>query len=324
MIDWYMLLVPVAVLAILLLFQFAGCAAMQGPLAFGDSYVDDVHGDGPVVYYRMQEEANATDANDLMGHVNGKYGVSPDPLNDPAFLSFPIASPSLYMAQESVMPADQTERSVRFNGSFISTQNQGVIGDLSVFSLDVLVRPEWDVQNERAFYCVIDLSNFVPGLGAPGPGRNAGFAVYAGPDDPNNPTSPICWQLWVGIGARFARATPADGTPGPLVLPEDTYLAVQFGPDTAALFSYTTHVDLNLVKFPLNRPPYVPAQDVNPLNLALRVGISGANSGLIPPLPGPPNFVYPFVGRIAEVAVYNKVLDEARMMSRVMEAFLTT
>ena len=323
MIDWYMLLVPMAVLAVLLLFQFAGCSFQPQLEMISQPYADDVVQDGPVVYYRMQEQPGATDASDEMGHVNAKYGVSSSPLNDPAFFSLPIASPSQQLGAPSVMPTDAADLSVSFNGSFVSTQGQGVIGDLSVFSLDALVHPEWDINNERDFFCVIDLSNFVPGLGAPGPGRNAGFAVYAGPDNPNDPASPICWQLWIGAGDDFERANPLDGSPGPLVLPEDTYLAVQFDTTSATLWAYTANVDLNSVKVPLIRRPYVQAQDPTPTNLALRIGLSGANSGLFPPFPGPPNFVYPFVGRIAEVAVYNKVLDEGRIMSHIMNAFNT-
>jgi hypothetical protein len=323
MIDWYMLLVPVAVLVVLLLLQFAGCSFIENVSLFDQSYLDDVVHDSPVVYYRMQEQAGTTDAADNMGHVGAKYGVAPQPLNDPAFFSLPIASPSQQLAVESVIPKEPSARSVHFNGSFVSTQGQGAIGDLSVFSLDALVHPEWNIQSDRDFYCVIDLSNFVPGLGAAGPGRNAGFAVYAGPDNPNDPASPICWQLWIGTGNEFARANPVDGSPGPLVLPEDTYLAVLFDTGEASLWAYTTSVDLNSVKFPVIRRSYVQAQDPNPANLALRIGLSGDNSALFPPFPGPPNFIYPFVGRIAEVAVYNKVLDEGRIMSHIMNAFNT-
>ena len=323
MIDWYMLLVPVAVLAVLLLFQFAGCDFSAPMAMISQPYPDDVVQDSPVVYYRMQEQPGATVASDEMGHVNGQYGISPAPLNDPAFFSLPIASPSQQLGAPSVMPTDANDLSVRFNGGFISTQGQGPIGDLSVFSLEALVHPEWDIQNERFFYCVIDLSNFVPGLGAPGPGRNAGFAIYAGPDNPNDPASPICWQLWIGTGNEFARANPADFSPGPLVLREDTYLAVQYDTTSATLWAYTGSVDLDSVKFPLIRRPYVQAQDPTPTNLALRVGLSGANSGLFPPFPGPQNFIYPFVGRIAEVAVYNKILTEDRMISHTMNAFTT-
>jgi hypothetical protein len=323
MIDCYILLVPVAVLAVLLLFQFTGCRFVPHMSMVDQPYADDVVQDSPVVYYRMQEQPGATDAADEMGHVNGKYGISPSPLNDPASFSLPIASPSQQLAAEPVMPKDPNELSVRFNGSFVSTQGQGAIGDLSVFSLEALVHPEWDINNERDFFCVIDLSNFVPGLGAPGPGRNAGFAVYAGPDNPNDSASPICWQLWIGTGNEFARANPTGGGPGPLVSAEDTYLAVLFDTGAPSLWAYTINADLNSVKVPVIPRPYVQAQDPTPANLALRIGLSGANSGLFPPFPGPPNFVYPFVGRIAEVSVYNKVLDEGRVMSHIMNAFNT-
>jgi hypothetical protein len=241
-----------------------------------------------------------------------------------AYLSLPIASPSQQVQAEPVLPKEPSSWSVRFSGGIVSTQGMGPIGDLPQFTVDALVHPEWDVANERNFYCVIDYSNFVPGLGSPPPIRNAGFAIYAGPDNPLNPTSPICWQLWIGTGNEFARANPLGGGPGPLVLAEDTYLAVQFGDTQAFLWAYTVTADLDQVMFPVIRRPYVQATDPDPTKLALRVGVSGGSAALIPPFPGPSGFIYPFVGRIAEVAVYDKVLNQGRIMSHILNAFNTT
>ncbi len=322
MVDWYILFVPVAVLAVLLLFRFVGCS-FQLPMTV-QPYADDVIQDNPLVYYRMQEMPGATTASDETGHIKGQYGIAPGPLNDPTYLSLAIPSPSQQVGVGSVMPKDPSDLSVRFNGGFVSTQGQGPVGDLPQFTLDALVHPEWDINNERDFYCVIDYSHFVSGLGPPGPNRNAGFAVYAGPDNPFDSTSPICWQLWIGTGNEFARANPVGGSPGPLVSSEDTYLAVQFGPTQAFLYAYTVDTDLDQVMFELIRRPYVQVTDPDPTTLALRIGLSGNFAALIPPFPGPQGFIYPFVGRIAEVAVYNTVLDQGRILSHIMNAFNTT
>jgi hypothetical protein len=59
------------------------------------------------------------------------------------------------------------------------------------------------------------------------------------------------------------------------------------------------------------------------ISLALGIGLSARYSALIPPFPGPQGFIYPFVGRIAEVAVYNTFLDEGRICSHIMNAFNT-
>ena len=327
MIDWYTLLVPVAVFAMLLLFRFVGCN-FGGPMT-SQLYANDVLEDNPVVYYRMQEKPGADIAHDETGFLNAQYGVADGihtlPIlsgSDAAtYFSLPIAAPSIQLAAPSIMLKHPDDTSVRFNGSFVSAN--GSLKDLSHFTVDALVRPEWDIANERNFYCVIDHSNFVPGLGAPGPTRNAGFAIYGGPDNPLDATSPICWQLWIGTGVEFARANPLDGGPGPLVTAEDTYLAVQFDDTQAFLWAYTHKVDLDLVRYEVFRRPYVQATDPDPTRLPLRVGISGSFAGLFGPFPSPQGFIYPFVGRIAEVAVYNTALDQARIMSHIMNAFNT-
>jgi hypothetical protein len=323
MIDWYVLLVPLAVFGVLLLFRLVGCG-FNPSMAVSQAYADDVLQDNPIVYYRLQEAPGATTAADETGHVPAQYGIAPSALDNAAYLSLPIASPSQQLGAASVMQTDSTELSVRFNGSFVSTQGQGSLGDLSQFSADVLVHPEWDIANERNYYCVMDYSVFVTGFPSPGPQRNAGFAIYAGPDVYNDPTSPICWQLWIGTGDEFARANPVNGGPGPLVSAQDTYLAVQFGDSNAFLWAFTVDADVDQVEFPVIRRPYVQATAPNPTNLAFNVGISQNFAALIPPPPGPSGFIYPFVGRIAEVAVYNTMLDGGRIMSHIMNAFNTT
>jgi len=332
MIDWYTLLVPVAVLAVLLLFRFVGCGFHGTAQMVIQHYADDVLQDNPVVYYRMQENAGAVKADDETGLHNAQYGVADGIHTLPilsgseaaTYFSQPILVPSIQVAALSVMPKDPQDRSVHFNGSFLTTNGNLT---LSRFSIDALVHPDWDLANERNFYCVIDYSNFMPGKGSPGPNRNAGFAIYAGPDNPLDINSPICWQLWIGTGNEFARADPVPipGDPRPLhrVSAEDTYLAVQFGDTQAFLWAFTTKADLDHVMFQVTRRPYVPAADPDPARLPLRVGISGSFAGLFAPFPSPQGFVYPFVGRIAEVAVYNTALDQARIMSHIMNAFNT-
>ena len=332
MIDWYMLFVPAAVLAILLLFRFVGCS-FESPL-IAEPYVQDVEHDGPVRFYAMQESPGSTSAIDNSGNLNGRYGDAGPFLLSGAdaahYLSLPIANPSIDLGAPSVEPNEPTDRSVRFNGGFLSAQGPPALSGLERFTVEALVHPEWDIINQRNFYCVVDHTHFVPGISAPGPNRNTGFAIYAGPDDPSDPTSPICWQLWLGTGrdttgrGEFARAFPVTG-PGPLVSAEDTYLAVQFGDTQAFLWAFTVKADFNQVKFEVQHLPYVQPVDPDPRNFVLSIGLSGNFAGLIPPFPSPAGHViYPFVGRIADVAVYDTFLDGGRVMSHIMNAFNTT
>ena len=107
-------------------------------------------------------------------------GATLAPNNHWESIHLPIAAPSQQLGAPSTRNKDPEAVAVRFNGGILSTQGQGPIGDLTRFTLEALVHPEWDLIHERDFYCVIDYSHFVPGLGSNGPNRNAGFAVYAG------------------------------------------------------------------------------------------------------------------------------------------------
>ncbi len=143
-----------------------------------------------------------------MNHKNATYGISPSPLNDPAYLSPTILTPSIELGvSPSIVPKEPNATAVRFNGSDVFAT--GPFGALPKFSVEAIVRPEWDVINHRGFfYCVVESSVHIPGQGAPTPLKNAGFAIFAGPHDLSNPApSPYCWQLWVGTGTEFHRAT---------------------------------------------------------------------------------------------------------------------
>ncbi len=321
MIDWY--LVPLAVLLVLLLFRFTGCGfAPAASVEVDDPYLDAVKKDNPVVYYRLQETGGLpATAADEMNQKIGTYSVAPLPLDDPAYLSQTILMPSIELGvAPSIMPKEPNATAVRFNGADVFAL--GPLGDLSRFSLEAMVRPEWDLINQPGFFhCVLENGMHLPGHGAPSPLKNAGFAIYAGPDDPSNALlSPYCWQLWVGTGNEFARANPVNGGPGPLVKAENTYLAVTFDDTQAFLYVYTAHANIDSVRYELIRRPYLQAAPPSG-EISLSIGIAGRYPALVPPVPGPSGFLYPFVGRMAEVAIYNTVLDPGRIMSHIMSAF---
>jgi hypothetical protein len=321
MIDWYTLFLPIALLGIVVLFRFAGCGfeATVGP-----SYSSIVVDDGPLVYYRLQETGGLPAvAADQMNFRNGTYGVSPTPLNEPAHLSPQILTPDIQLGVlPSIVPQEPGTRAVRFNGSDAFTT--GHLGILPKFTIEAIVRPEWNLINGRGFfYCVLEHSVHVPGQGAPFPLKNAGFALFAGPHDLANPaTSPYCWQFWVGTGTEFHRAVPMESGPVPPVAVENTYLAVAFDDPQVILYVYREGDDIDFISHELHRPPYLPAVHQSQ-NTSLRIGIAGASAALVPPFPGPTGLLYPFVGRMAEVAIYNTVLGVDRIKEHIMAAFNT-
>ena len=60
--------------------------------------------------------------------------------------------------------------------------------------------------------------------------------------------------------------------------------------------------------------------------MELWIGISGPRRALFAPFPGPDpgssGFLYPFNGRIAEVAIYNKIVPLDRIFTHGLAAFL--
>jgi len=315
--DW--LVIPLAVLAVLLLFRFVACD-FTGPKEFipDEKYELAVKLDDPVVYYRLQETGTATEARAEVGPHNGTFEKVPFPISagDPAYRSTAVPVPVLDLGQPSLLKALPEATSVRMHGGLVFvTAADPPLNNLTRFTLEVMVLPEWDLNRKGFFYCVIENSMFAPGHTGQPDVKNAGFALYAGPDDLGDPNSPYTWQLWVGTGAEFLRAFPVDRTKLALVKNEPTYLAALFDDTQAFLWAYTSDQDFNLVKFELLRPPYIPA------NQLLRIGIEGGFAALFPPLPGPAGFLYPFQGRVTEAAIYNRSLEEIRIMSHISSAF---
>ncbi len=316
--DWFVLLVPAAVLAALMLFRFVGCDfGGPDPIELDDPYHDGILKDSPVVYYRLQEAPPPDTATDEAQHRDGKYVVAPSPLqSDPAYLSPQLLNTTVEPGLGSLLQRESKSKSVRFVGSFVLASASGPPLDDIVppFSLEAVVLPEWNLNQLGLFYCVMENSMFLAGHGSVPGEKNCGFAIYAGPDDPANAaTSPYCWQLFVGTGAGFQRCKPLQGGPVPPVKAEPTYLAATFDATRAFLYAYSADTDINSVKFELERPPYIQAVQ------NLFVGI--ATKALVGPFPSPQGFLYPFVGRMAEVAIYRSALAEERIISHILSAF---
>jgi hypothetical protein len=318
--NWDLLVTPLAVLAVLLLFRFVGCD-FGGPDVFesDDPYHKAVVKDNPVIYYRLQEKGNDTTAKDEMGNLNGTYQKVPFPLDagDPAYRSTSVPTPDLQLGlTPSLIKTSPEATAVLMHGGLVfATSADPPLNGLTRFALDVLVFPEWDLTQKGFFYSVMENSMFAAGHGgAPGV-KNAGFALYAGPDNLGDPNSPYTWQLWIGTGNEFLRALQVDQQRLALVKPEPTYLMATFDDTQAFLWVYSANQDIDLVKFELLRPPYIPAKET------LRIGISGGVPALFPPFPGPSGFLYPFQGRMAEVAIYDTIPDETRILSHISSAF---
>jgi hypothetical protein len=314
--EWYFFFTPLAALAALLLFRFAGCKFTPPEAAeptFGIPYHDEVKSDNPAGYWRLNETTGDIANNEITGSLDGNYGQAANPLSegDPNHRS-PAANPIiLQLGQPSLLASDAVATSIKVQGAFVFVQPSGPLNPPE-FTLEALVLPEWNLGVLGKYYCVMESSSRIPGQ--PDSPKIRGYALYAGPDDPNNPNSPYHWQLWVGDGNGFVRLTekpynePAN--PGPVVLAVPTYLAVTFTPSEALLYMYVKDRNFNHIEYELNPAAYQAAVDVE-----LFVGVTDNFRPLFPPFPGPSTVMYPFVGRIQEVAIYAAALEQNRIGS---------
>jgi hypothetical protein len=333
MTDWYFLLMPIAVLAVLLLFRFVGCHFDPRIETVGN-YAKDVKDDSPFAYFRLREKPGDTVANNEIGGQaqRGLFETAQPPLDagEPTWLSTEVANPhfDLGVTDPHLVQTDSSSdySAIRVDGGFVHVP-ANLIDNLTDFTLEVLVHPEWDVEFQLGkYYCVLESAALksIPGLPPPLQ-KNAGFGIYAGPDT-FDPTSPYVWQFWMGVGADgFERLIPKSFTqpptnpvpnPGPIVQPEPTYLAITFSQSQSQAFLYvfTPNKDIDYTTYELNTLPYEPAtQD-------LFIGIA-REGPLFSPFPGSPVLLYPFKGLIGELAIYDRVLTESQLRNHVIDAF---
>ncbi|MCW5979794.1 MAG: hypothetical protein KIT09_17065 [Bryobacteraceae bacterium] len=316
--EWYLLLTPLAVLAVLLLFRFAGCGTILAldDVTFGPGYPGQVAGDSPKGHWRLREASGTVAKNEVGGSPDGTYGKVSSSLPDiPAPHRSPAANPvklELGLAQQPLLvQTDAASTSVRVQGGFVRVPFDANLNPAS-FTLEALVFPEWGLNDRGRYYCVLESSG--PLASEPGGAKKLGFAIYAGPDDPNDPNSKYHWQLWAGTGTEFKRMGHAPN-PATEVFRRPTYIGATFDGTKAFLFLFFPEKDIDQAKVELNAFPYKPAVSGD-----LLIGITDVNRALFPPLPGPNQMLYPFSGRIGEVAIYDKALGEERIASHVVAA----
>ncbi|MCW5979796.1 MAG: hypothetical protein KIT09_17075 [Bryobacteraceae bacterium] len=333
--EYYLLLTPLAALAVLLLFRFSGCGSFgttepgEPPPpepTFGIPYPQEVKNDNPAGYWRLNETTGTAAKNQVAGSPDGVYGKEPNPLPADAQRRSPAANPIVLQlgvgGPPTLLASDTAATSVRVQGAFARVPYAGQLNPPQ-FTLEALVFPEWNLNVLGKYYCLIESSS--PDPAQPNTRKRFGYALYAGPADMNNPNTPYHWQLWVGngLGTTFKPLTevtpykdetplppPAERNRGPEVLPVPAYLAVTYDGTKAFLYMYTKDRKLDHFKYELNLAPYKAASGVD-----LFIGITDVRRSLFTPFPGPNQKLYPFAGRIQEVAIYAYALNETRLAS---------
>ncbi|MGD0930135.1 MAG: hypothetical protein ABR902_05735 [Candidatus Korobacteraceae bacterium] len=334
--HWYFLLLPLVVLAVMSLLRFRGCSFQTGGIpGQPDVYGTAVKANNPTAWFRLEELIGPTAQNEE-GPPNGTYSTASSPLSagnslwhsqavPTTALKFAINNPSLVPLESQ----DPFDFSVRFQGSQV-VANVPALLNATEFTLEALVFADWDLTVLGNYYCVMELA------GIPHPATNvkgAGFGLYAGPSDTTNPNSPYSWQAWMGNGDTFYRLEevkpytpndPANPNPGPNVEKDDaTYLAFTFSQPLgqAFLFLFTQDRDLDYVAYQLTPLTYAPVV-AGMASQGLQIGATAQGPLFTPPAPTPIPVLYPFIGQMANVAIYNnQVLTESQLRQHAIAAF---
>lgn len=344
----YLIMAPLAVLAVLALFHSVGCQL------FFPLDVHNIEGDYPqtilnetntkpdlpvnrvlIAYWRLQEPPSPTPTT-----AADELGVHPGTYSSVTLPSLPNSeldqdhSPTTAQPSGTTVfgapgllgvdpPAPATNNSIEVNGGFVSVAATSAF-TIPAFTLEALINPMWDLTTLGKYYSVLEYTTIASN-------KKLGIAIYAGPENVSHLNTPYRWQIWLshtsGATSKFEQVMQVTGStrPLPLVEPNKTnYIAVTCDGSTIQLYT-TFEGKLSTTDLTQLHQDAVQALD----EPVAYVQNGGATEFLIgmgrdsfgPFAATPPLERYPFNGRIQEVAIYKEVLTWDRIISHIGAAF---
>ncbi len=320
MIGWFFLMGALALLAAVLLLGFVGCYAHLSTDIHGEYGTAVESTPGLVAYWRLGEPAatpvpsSGGAAKSEVGGFHGDYNrlVPEASTNDQ--LHSPATSGRIKLGVFPGLleiPLQKHFTCIDTDGGYVQVPWAEAL-NTPQFTLEAWVSPTADL-DPRYFYCLVETTG-PQGLGQ----KKTGWGLYLGPLDINNPSpaGPLFWQVWMGDGInqynRVAIAKPDFPTPGFSQL-RLTYLALTFdGSQKLQLFLYfpDTGQEISLAQLQALEIPNPPINFQRNDATADGQGDffigSGSNLTLIP---FSLDRLYPFKGKIQEVALYERDLS---------------
>jgi hypothetical protein len=314
-------LIPIVLLGVVTALCFVGCVLNTHglPPSFTAYSSTTVLGNvNNVAFWPLNETADSQPAHDLKGGNNGKYI---DPNTAPSgFYPWPPFSIPDPPNPDIVSAAGQG--TITFGLAGIVTGDFGVQGTSQTtcivvegavvpvkpvinptsFTLEAWVRVDWSSTDPLAFRAVVDCRNDNPGQG---------FALLAAPD--TDQSGNYHWQAFVGNGGSdpnsFTTVTSADP---PIALSTNVetggttfYLAVTFDAGTNILLLFVNGQEVGKT----TPATYVPNAS-QPLWIGAGAPFVQQRGSPPPPPPGTPaSPLFPWVGVIQDVAIYNIALN---------------
>jgi hypothetical protein len=236
--TWYLVLAPLTILVIFPLLGFIGCSfAPNSEASVAEAYNETVESTPGLVAYWRLGEAHSTPvpstggaAVDQQGAFNGDYGVLAPAAADALRHSPSTAgtidlgiTPGLLVDMPSTAPNQSQSRCIETDGGYVQIPANDALNP-PAFTFECWIDlTGFDQEPQGNYYCLVESTG--PANGAQP--RSTGFGLYLGPQDPNAPTGPYFWQVWMGDGTKFSQVAvgtqAVDASQSKL-----TYLALTF------------------------------------------------------------------------------------------------
>jgi hypothetical protein len=314
---WFFLIAPLAVLAILLLFRFTGCAAIAGlddyQPAAGADYPKVIKAESSLVAYWRLGEPSSTPipssggaaASETHTH-NGDYDkLKPVSTVDKGHHS-PVTAGTISLGNiPGLLERSTSSPCISVDGAFVAVPFDDTLNPPQ-FSFEAWILPDKGSDPDGNFYCVLE-STGPQGLGQ----KMSGWGLYFGPADATKtPPGPYFWQVWMGNGKTFAPPKGAIST-DVVKFKQLTYLMLTFDGTNLQLFLYYPDTGQIL------DVPHIRALQANVTtfkrNDTSKIGGGDfflcTGSNLFPAAGIPTQRLYPFKGKIQEAALYSADLS---------------
>jgi hypothetical protein len=324
-------LTPLAVLMIVLLLGYVGCSsfgtaqtdtgpppAPPPPAPQPPAYTPAIMREASLVaYWRLGEPASIAvpsvgTAIDQKGAHNGNYNKVIINADDKRHS--PGAPGNIGVGvTPGILETSPPDKCIEVNGGYVEIPFDSNL-NASPFTFEAWVVPEFGSDKQGNYYCLVESSAPIGGGQ-----KKFGWGLYAGPGDPSKVNQPYQWQVWMGNGTGFVKAGVAIDN---VKFNQLTYLALTFDPGAASnnlilyLYYPGTGQDLSansIAPLQATVTGFRPNNNPGGGNFLIGIGRNLFPGVAVDPVPLQP-LLYPFHGKIQEVAFYNTALSAANSL----------